>query len=259
HEQAALKHATWLGSPAMLLPNREASLHEESAYDHPTVKMKYARLLIEGLRILIPSTLMLCHFFLLYTLFLGNFSPRELFALFPFIELGIMLMMVGGFAFLKWVVIGRYKPNVIPLWHPFIRRKDIVEYTYGYFLQGQIINFIMGTPFMTYFLRLLGTKIGRYNYIETGSFEEFDLIHIDDEVAINSNAIIQTHLYEDRIFKMSHIHIHSRCTIGRDSIILYDTTMETYSKVGSLSLLMKGETLLEHTLWEGCPAQSKSE
>ncbi|PJD90756.1 MAG: peptide synthetase [Legionella sp.] len=259
-EQASLKHATWLGSPSILLPNREASAHHtEPLYNEPNRWMKLSRFFIESLRILIPPTLMLCHFFLLYSLFLSNLSSTQIFLLFPIVEIGIMLSITGLFVFLKWAIIGKYKPDVIPLWHPFIRRKDIVEYTYGYFLHSQIIQLILGTPFMTALLRLLGTKIGRYAYIETGSFEEFDLIHIDDEVEINSNAIIQTHLYEDRIFKMSNLHIRSFCNIGRDSIVLYDTEMEPHSKLGSLSLLMKGETLPAGSIWEGCPAQAVKE
>ncbi len=259
-EHAALKHATWLGSPSILLPNREVNTQiTEQSYNHPTRWMKLSRFFIESLRVLIPTTLSLCNFFLLYALFLTNLSSMQIFLLFPITQVGIMLGIAGIFVLLKWAIIGAYKPDVIPLWHPFIRRKDIVEYTYGYFLHSHIIQLLLGTPFMAVLLRLLGTKIGRYAYIETGAFEEFDLIHIEDEVEINSNAIIQTHLYEDRIFKMSDIHIQSCCNIGRDSIVLYDTVMEANSKLGSLSLLMKGETLPEGSVWEGCPAQVVTE
>lgn len=255
-EQTHMKHATWLGSPAILLPNREnANVNIALDYQKPSRRLILSRLGIEFIRIIIPSALNVLHFFLLYTVWVCGLSLAKLLVVFPIAELSIMLSIVAAFIALKWILIGRYRPEIFPLWHPFIRRKDIVEYTYGYFLHQHVIQLIMGSPLMTLLLRALGTQIGRYAYIETGSFEEFDLIHIEDEVAINSNAIIQTHLFEDRIFKMSHIKIQSRCTIGRDSIVLYDTQMEPDSKLGSLSLLMKGETLPANSVWEGCPAQ----
>ncbi|MCR9192713.1 MAG: amino acid adenylation domain-containing protein [Gammaproteobacteria bacterium] len=255
-EQAAMKHSTWLGCPPILLPNRELSQIDPSAkYAQPTPRLKAWRWIVEFLRIQIPASLTLCRLSVLCFLCLSSIKISTVALLFPVAEAGFMLTLVAGFAVLKWSLIGRYKPDIIPLWHPFIRRKDIVEYTYGYFLNTHIIAVIVGTPFLPGLLRLLGTKVGRYAYIETGSFEEFDLIHIEDEVEINSNAVLQTHLYEDRIFKMSHLHIQSRCNIGRDSIVLYDTVMKSHATLGSLSLLMKGETLPTNSVWAGCPAQ----
>ena len=67
--------------------------------------------------------------------------------------------------------------------------------------------------------------------------------------------MIQTHLYEDRIFKVSTIDINSGCNIGVASIVLYSTVMEKNSTLGDFSLLMKGERLPENTNWQGIPAQ----
>ena len=109
---------------------------------------------------------------------------------------------------------------------------------------------------MPMLVRCLGTKIGKKTYIGTARFAEFDLISIGDNVCINAETLIDTHLYEDRIFKVSTIDIHEGCNVGVGSVVLYDTVMEKNASLGNLSLLMKGERLPEGTRWQGIPAQS---
>jgi non-ribosomal peptide synthetase-like protein len=84
-------------------------------------------------------------------------------------------------------------------------------------------------------------------------------VHIGDDVALNVNATVQTHLFEDRVMKMSEIHIADRCSVGALSLVLYDTTMESGSSLGDLSLLMKNELLPSGTSWEGIPARPVDE
>ena len=75
------------------------------------------------------------------------------------------------------------------------------------YICSHFTNIVLGTPFVSLLFRCFGAKIGKRVFIDTGDFTEFDLITIEDEVCINSEAVIQTHLYEDRIFKMSTINI----------------------------------------------------
>ena len=117
-------------------------------------------------------------------------------------------------------------------------------------------NKVLGTPFALWVQRCLGTKVGKRVFTDSAEFSEFDLITIGDDVCINAETIIQTHLYEDRIFKVSNVTINSGCNVGIGSIVLYNTLMEENSTLGSLSLLMKGECLPENTKWAGIPAQS---
>jgi hypothetical protein len=70
---------------------------------------------------------------------------------------------------------------------------------------------------------------------------------------LNAGAIIQTHLFEDRIMKSSYLKVGSETSIGNMAVALYDTEMKTGSSLGPLSLLMKGETLAPHTKWHGIP------
>jgi non-ribosomal peptide synthetase-like protein len=113
---------------------------------------------------------------------------------------------------------------------------------------------VLGTALWLH--RCLGTKVGKRVFTDSAEFSEFDLISIGDGVCINAETILQTHLYEDCIFKVSQVTINQGCNVGVGSIILYNTLIEEYSSLGSLSLLMKGESLPAHTQWAGIPAQT---
>ena len=83
---------------------------------------------------------------------------------------------------------------------------------------------------------------------------EFDLVRVGDQAALNADCTIQTHLFEDRVMKMSTIDIAPHCKVGAGSLVLYDTRLEEGAALGDLSLLMKGETLPAWTSWQGIPA-----
>ena len=114
----------------------------------------------------------------------------------------------------------------------------------------------LATPFISWILRIFGANIGKKAFIDTTFFSEFDLVHIGDNVSINYNSTMQTHLFEDRVMKMSYLYIDDDCSVGNSSVVLYETRMQKGSVLGNLSLLMKGETFPKWTRWNGVPAKS---
>lgn len=258
--QAADPFTAWLGSPAVFLPKRElfVGFSDRDTF-YPSKKLYCMRLFIEFLRILLPSTFSLIALFnMLYVLdyMLDKYSWIATAMVLPPTEMLITIGLVGILVLLKWGMLGQLKPLTKPIWDPFIWKNDVIEYSYNYFTNPHWTNKVLGTPFALWVHRLLGTKAGKKVFTDSAEFSEFDLIHIGDEVCINAETIIQTHLYEDRIFKVSHVTIGNGCNVGVGSIVLYNTMMEENSSLGSLSLLMKGERLPENTHWAGIPAQS---
>ena len=92
-------------------------------------------------------------------------------------------------------------------------------------------------------------------FCDTTDITEYDLVSIGDDAAINENAGLQTHLFEDRVMKVSALEIGARATVGSLAIALYDSVIEPDAQLGDLSVLMKGETLPAGTSWEGSPAR----
>jgi non-ribosomal peptide synthetase-like protein len=113
---------------------------------------------------------------------------------------------------------------------------------------------MLGTPMAPFFFRMMGCKIGKRVYMETTEITEFDLVHIQSGTALNFGSTIQTHLFEDRVMKMSIVDIGKNCTVGAMSVVLYDSKMGNHSVLAGLSLLMKGETLPACTKWQGSPS-----
>jgi non-ribosomal peptide synthetase-like protein len=258
--KAAQANSAWLGSPAVYLPKRElfVGFSDKDTF-YPSKRLYFTRLAIEFLRIIMPTSFSLIVLFSMLSVLdymLNHFSWGIAAIVLPVSELFFTVCLIGVLVGLKWLILGKLKPLTKPIWDPFIWKNDVIEYTYNYYTNPHFTNKVLGTPFALLVARCLGTKVGKRVFTDSAEFSEFDLITIGDDVCINAETIIQTHLYEDRIFKVSHITINSGCNVGIGSIVLYNTVMEENSTLGSLSLLMKGECLPENTKWAGIPAQS---
>ncbi len=260
-EDASSTNATWLGSPPIKLPRHQLSdkYSEEKTYQ-PSLKLKIKRGLVELLRITLPPA----GFILVSTAVLeGTLSMWRTFGLWTAIALiPVWYASVGAIMCLsvisaKWLVAGRYKPFAHPLWSGFVWRLEFVNALYEFMASPLFLEALRGTPFLKGFLRLFGVRMGKNCYIGTTGFLEWDLVEIGDNVCLNEDCVLQTHLFEDRVLKGSNLKVGDGCTIGADSIVLYDSAMEPGSSLGPLSLLMKGETLPNDTKWSGIPARKE--
>jgi non-ribosomal peptide synthetase-like protein len=253
---------SWLGTPAMYLHKRDINKDFSETQTYSPTKSLYAkRLTIEFFRVILPSNILyilsiLSLVSLYYMITTLPFWGAVLVSPFIVFTFGIAAALIV--ALVKYTLMGVYKPKARPLWSTFVWKTELVTGLYET-INAPLISLLRGTPFAAPFLRLLGCKIGKRVFIDTTFFSEFDLVEIEDEAAINFNATMQTHLFEDRVMKMSYLKIGKRCTVGSGSVVLYDTIMEENSKLGSLSLLMKGEILPSWTSWEGNPAKLNGE
>ena len=253
--------SAWLGSPAMFLPQRlkSASFGDETTF-HPTARLRAQRAAIEFVRVITPSTLFIILLSLMFSKLLllhdEDSGWIETLLFFPPLYIGCGVASALLTILAKWALVWRYRPCEKPLWSAFVWRNELLNALHEHVAEPFLLEALNGTPFLCWYFRLLGARIGRRVYMETIDFSEFDLVRIGDEAALNADCTIQTHLFEDRIMKMSTIDIAPRCKVGSGSLVLYDTRMEEGAVLGDLSLLMKGEVLPAGTRWEGVPARS---
>lgn len=251
---------TWFGSPPISLPVRQAvGLFDEGARFNPRPRLVAMRLAIEAIRVILPLTLFLAFFSLLFSV-VGDIQDYDdshllIAVIFPFLYIGFALACGLSVVALKWLVMGRYKPTTKPLWSTFVWRTELVTATYENLAVPNLLQPLRGTPWLAFFLRLLGCKIGRDCFIDTTDITEHDLVRIGDEVALNEFSGLQTHLFEDRVMKVSGVTVGDRAVIGSYAIVLYDAEIGEDAQLGDLSVVMKGETLPAGTSWEGSPAQ----
>ena len=216
------------------------------------------RYLIEFFRVTLPATLFIFLAALIthITSYLQvDFDLLPLMIIFPFLYIGASITGFLIMAILKWLIIGRYRPSNKPLWSGFVWRSELITGLYENFGVLFFLNVLTGTPFIKFPLWLLGCKIGKRTCIFTTQVTEFDLVKVGDHSSLNDNCTIQTHLFEDRVMKMSYVDIGKECSVGGMSVVLYDSVMKDGAKLENLSVLMKGETLPEMTTFAGAPAK----
>jgi non-ribosomal peptide synthetase-like protein len=258
--EALREDSGWLGSPALFLRQRlkTTAFSEETTFE-PPARLRVLRAAIEFVRIITPSTSFIILISLLFSALLllhDQFSLGQTLLFFPVLYFGCGFAATALTIAAKWLLAGRYRPCEKPLWSTFVWRNELINALHEHLAGPFLINSLTGTPFISWYLRLLGARIGRRVYVETIDFSEFDLARIGDEAALNSECTVQTHLFEDRVMKMSRVDIGPGCSVGANSLVLYDTRMEPGANLGPLSLLMKGETLLARTTWAGVPART---
>ncbi|HEY2252014.1 MAG TPA: Pls/PosA family non-ribosomal peptide synthetase, partial [Planctomycetaceae bacterium] len=258
--QAAQNGTSWLGSPGFHLPHRQKhgdEFSEETTFN-PTPQLRLQRAAIEFFRVIGSST----GFIILTSVLLSAVilirdahSDAHWLLLFPLLYAAAGTGACAIVIALKWILLGKFRPGEKPLWSTFIWRNELVTSLHENLSDPFLVEKLRGTPFIAWFFRLLGAKIGKRAYIDTTCFTEYDLVHLGNDVALNSDATVQTHLFEDRVMKMSDVHIGNGCSVGVQSLVLYDTTMQPGSSLGDLSLLMKNEELPASTAWQGIPAR----
>lgn len=250
----------WLGSPAFRMPTRQ--IHDQfdvrQTY-RPTNKLYAERLLHESIRIFLPS---LCSLIVAMCVIEGFVEVWNDTSLLIAVLCSPLIYCVGTFIgaalckLAKFLLIGKYKPTVQPLWSRFVWKTETYSAILHDFAAPLFISDMSGTPFLSSVMRFLGAKVGKRCFINTTDFTETDLIQIGDDVAINANAPLQAHLFEDRVIKVGPIKIGDRCTVGNYSVILCESELKNDAHVEHLSLVMKGETIPAGTTWAGSPAQA---
>ena len=242
----------WLGSPSFNLPLRQKveGFSDEQVYK-PTIKLYILRYIIDTVRILVPTVLeiisIVCMFY--GVLFL---ITNALWFLIPIAFILLSIANVVVVILFKWLFMGKIPATIKPLWCCFVWRNEAVNGAYESVMTNALGG-LVGTPFLAPFLRLLGCKIGKDVYMGSMLMSEFDLVHIGDDVTINSGVVIQNHLFEDRIMKASTLEIRENCSIGNMSIVLYDAVIEPNTRLESLSMVMKNEKLPSNSVWRGIP------
>jgi len=253
----------WFGSPAIPLPRRqESGKYPANLTTHPSHKRKIARGIIEFLRLLVPSTALMC-FSVVFIAYVHDLvvdgSWLELFLQFPFYYIGLVgLPCFLIIVFLKWVLIGRYKVLQTPMWTSKVWRTEAITAIYEALSVPFFLEYLKGTLWLPLALRLLGVKAGKRVWLNTTDITEFDLVSIGDDAALNEDSGPQTHLFEDRVMKIGSVEIGERASVGARTVVLYESEVGNETVLEPLSLVMKGENLPSGSRWGGSPVRPVS-
>jgi non-ribosomal peptide synthetase-like protein len=248
----------WLGSPSFEVPKaNDKSCFVESQTYRPKLSAKACRTVLDLIRIFLPTFFFGMEFlaFSAVVIMLDRFLPIWcVLVAAPLLALYLSLTTVVWVARVKSLLVGRFVPTVKPLWCSFVWLNEVVNGVYET-SAATALTPLMGTPYISIYLRKLGCRIGRWVFLETTLFSEFDLVEIGDYAALNMGCTVQTHLFEDRVMKSDRLKIGTGCSIGNMAVVLYGTEMKSGSILAPLSVLMKGEVLPPKTRWRGIPSE----
>jgi len=153
----------------------------------------------------------------------------------------------------KWLLMGRYRPGEHPFFSFYVWRDEIVNTCQEQLAGPMLMGMAQGTILMELYLRLLGAKVGRDVWVENLNTTEFDLASFADGAAVNRGAVVETHLFHDRLMSTGPVHVGVGATLGPSSVSLPDTLLGDGVVVGGRAIVMRGEELPAGTRWHGAP------
>lgn len=249
---------TWLGTPAIQLPAREVvqGFDADTTFN-PGWKRWVGRTLAESLRIVMPISFAVGFgYAIVYDILPDAADENWSQVFYELFTNGVLygISCVAFVLFLKWVALRRYQPAAHPMWTPFVWASEAITNMYESMAVPNFLNYLRGTPFLPWVLRLFGAKIGHGVYLDTTDLTEYDCVTIGDHAELNNLCGPQTHLFEDRIMKIGTVNIERGANIRARCTVLYEASVGEGAMLGPLTLVMKGENIPPHTAWCGSPA-----
>lgn len=250
---------TWFGSPSISFPTRQRVDGISAAMTYqPSLGKRLGRMVFEAFHTSFPTMLFITLGYYTVERLDGLMDQRlwgQVFLLFLFASIAIPIVMTASTIVAKWLFMGVYKPTIKPMWSFWAMRTEACAVLYWGLAGRVLLDSLRGTPFLPWLLRLYGAKTGKGICMFSTDITEFDCVTIGDFCTINTLSALQTHLYEDRLMKVGRVLLGRGVNVGSGATVLYDTKIGDFADVGSLCVVMKGETLPPHTAWVGAPAQ----
>lgn len=248
---------SWFGLPPFELPRREI-VEVDRRYTHDPPLIRYVNrwfweLLRFGLPV-VPVILIAVWVALLDAAESRASSLAVTFVFAPLLNVATIGCFCGLVLALKWLLLGRVRPGVHPLWSCWCSRWDFLYVAWGFYASATLSLF-EGTLVLTAFLRAMGAKIGK-GVVLGGGFSQVvdpDMLHFGDGATVNCQ--FQAHTFEDRVLKVDHVKIGAEATVGSFAVLLYGAHVGARTRVAPHSVVMKHESLLPGHSYEGFPTR----
>ncbi|NTF90604.1 amino acid adenylation domain-containing protein [Agrobacterium rhizogenes] len=172
-------------------------------------------------------------------------------AIYVGLNLGEKLMVVG----LKWLIIGRTRPGVYPLWGSYYFRIWLMQRI----VQLTAPKFLKGSPLIRLYMRALGADVGRDVMID--EFEEgaIDLVRIGARSSLGVKLKLANVEVIGNQIHVGTIDIGEGVQIGNGCVIGHNVKIGDGAEIGDLTAIAAHTNVKAHTRWDGSPARQTSE
>ncbi|GAB3582324.1 non-ribosomal peptide synthetase [Amycolatopsis endophytica] len=250
----AKKGSSYLGMPPMPL-RRAVETADASRTFAPPVRLKAARTAVELCRI-VPVMCAVALAVLVLAALAAVWSAAGLVV--AALAAPVVLVAAGLVAgalttAVKWLLTGRFRAVDHPLWSSFVWRTELADTFVETLAVPWLVSLATGTPLLSCWLRTMGAKIGKGVWLETYWLPETDLVRLGDGATVNRGCVVQTHLFHDRIMRMSEVTVAEGATVGPQGIVLPGASIGARTTVGPGSLVTRGDAVPADSRWLGNP------
>jgi non-ribosomal peptide synthetase-like protein len=152
----------------------------------------------------------------------------------------------------KWLLIGRWKPDEFPVWGLAYLRFWLVKVL----LHANPMIFFVGNPLYVMYLRALGSRIGKGVTILSRSVPVCtDLLTIGAGTVIRKDSFFLGYRAQAGHIQTGRITLGRDVFIGEKTVLDIDTSMGNGAQCGHSSALHRGQAVPDGEHWHGSPAQ----
>ena len=249
---------SWFGHPPFELPKREVVECDRSLTHDPTPLRYVSRVFWELLRFTLPLAPVLLALVFLKLLTLAEESvslPVLVLGVVPALEFGFLASLCLLVLVLKWLLLGRVRPGMHPLWSFWCSRWDFHYVVWDFYGLGPL-SALEGTLLLNWYLRAMGMRIGRHVVLGDGFAHVVDPDMLEFEDGATVSCQFQAHTFEDRVLKIDYVLVRRQATVGHLAVLLYGADIGERTSVLPHSVVMKRERLLSYRHYSGCPTQA---
>jgi non-ribosomal peptide synthetase-like protein len=122
-------------------------------------------------------------------------------------------------------------------------------------LRFTFVNWIRVTPFLPFYHRLMGARIGRRVQINTAVIADQNLIEIGDDTVIGGDVTLVCHSAERGHLVTAPVTIGRGVTVGLMAVVFPGCTIGDGAMISAGSVLSKGTKVGPGEIWAGVPAR----
>ena len=151
----------------------------------------------------------------------------------------------------KWLLIGRWKAESIPIWSLRYFRFWLVKTL----VQSAPMAAFAGSPIRNLYLRLLGAKIGRNTVIHSRIVPVCtDMFSVGGNTVLSKDSILPGYRAQSNFIHTGSITIGKNAFVGEASVLDIDTAMGDDAQLGHASSLQSGQRVPDGWHFHGSPA-----